>query len=140
MAHAFKRENFKYYFSILLDMEIKKEVVILLVFIVIGLVFLSASNSIVNKLLVGNTGLRGTCHDTDSGIPGNEFVKGTVSGDKDNGVSFERTDYCIDAYQLKEYSCDTSTSSNFRIGSNSVNGNGNSILCKNGCKNGACIT
>jgi len=120
-------------------MGIKKEVMVMLVFTVVGLVFFSASNSIVNKLLVGNVGLRGSCHDTDSGIPGNEFVKGTVTGEGDNGVLFERADYCIDSYQLKEYNCDTSTSSNFRTGSDSVNGNGNFIFCPNGCKNGACI-
>jgi len=119
-------------------MKIKNEVVMILVFLVLGLVFLSASNSIVNKLLIGNFN-RGTCHDTDGGVPGNEFVKGTVSGVSDNGATFERTDYCIDAYQLKEYTCDLTTSSNFKTGSDSVNGNGNSIYCTKGCKNGACI-
>ncbi len=118
-------------------MGMKNEVVMILVFLVLGLVFLSASNSIVNHLLIGNFN-RGTCHDTDGGIPGNEFVKGTVSGIEDNGMPFERTDYCVDAYQLKEYSCDLTTSTNFRTGSDSVNGNGDTIYCTNGCKDGAC--
>lgn len=121
-------------------MELKREVVMPLVLIIIGLVFYSFNTAIVNNLTIGNAihGSRGTCSDTDNGIPGNEFVKGTVSGIMDNGASFERTDYCIGAYQLKEYSCDLSTGSNFRTGSKSINGNGNVIYCQNGCSDGAC--
>ncbi|MDD5649940.1 MAG: hypothetical protein PHF86_05885 [Candidatus Nanoarchaeia archaeon] len=119
-------------------MEIKKSVMFLLVFIVIGTVLISASNFLATKLLIGNT-LRGSCFDTDGGRVDSIYVKGTVSGIMDNGASFERTDYCVNTYQLKEYRCDLSTSTNFNIGSDSVNGNGNLIYCNNGCLNGACI-
>lgn len=119
-------------------MGMKNEVVMILVFLVLGLVFLSASNSIVNKLLIGNVGLRGTCHDTDSGV--DLYNKGTVSGIAANGVSYERTDYCVSAYQLKEYSCDPSSSTKFKIGSDAMGYTaGGLITCEKGCSNGACI-
>jgi len=118
-------------------MELKSKVVIPLVLIIVGLLFYSFNAIVVGNLTIGNS-MRGSCSDTDDGIPGSELVKGTVSGERDNGASFERTDYCIDAYQLKEYRCDLSESSNFDIGSESINGNGNAIFCPNGCSNGAC--
>ncbi|MBU0929694.1 MAG: hypothetical protein KJ623_01330 [Nanoarchaeota archaeon] len=116
-------------------MEIKKSVVVLLVLIVIGSVFIAASNSIANKLLIGNV-LRGTCFDTDAGV--DVYSKGTVYGVFNNGADYERTDYCVDSHQLKEYSCDDSSSTKFKIGSNAIGGN-KLLYCKNGCVDGACI-
>lgn len=118
-------------------MEIKKSVILLLVFIVIGTVFLSASNFLATKLLIGNA-MRGSCFDTDGGRINMEYEKGTVSGIMDNGASFERTDYCVDSYQLKEYRCDLSKSTNFNVGSDAIDSNGNLIFCRYGCSDGAC--
>ncbi|MBS3155325.1 hypothetical protein J4404_02400 [Candidatus Woesearchaeota archaeon] len=116
-------------------MDIKSKVALILGIIVIGLVFYSASNSIVPSLLVGNAAERGTCFDTDAGV--DEFMKGTVSGTFNNGVDYERTDYCIDSWQLKEYRCDATSSTGFEIGSEAI-GEGKFILCDNGCQDGAC--
>ena len=109
-------------------MDIKSKVALILGIIVIGLVFYSASNSIVPSLLVGNAAERGTCFDTDAGV--DEFMKGTVSGTFNNGVDYERTDYCIDSWQLKEYRCDEQRKMNWYS---------EIVICEKGCLNGACI-
>lgn len=112
-------------------MELKKGVILLIILIVVGIVFFSATNSIANNLIIGKAGgLRGTCFDTDGGLSNNIFVKGTVSGDRDLGGSYERTDYCITPYWLKEYNCDSSQSLNFKT---------DKVYCKNGCRDGVCI-
>lgn len=112
-------------------MELNKSVILILVAIVLGLVLFTAINSVSDQLIIGKTTSRGSCYDTDLGGKDEKFLKGTISGVQDNGQEFERTDYCIDGYQLKEYHCQTEH--------NLLNFVSTKEYCDNGCLISSCI-
>ena len=103
--------------------------VVLVVFVVLGFIFLS-SRIFIERV---NYGPSGTCYDSDNGQ--NYFLKGTINATYVNGLVRSWTDRCLNESdsnsKLVEYSC----------AGNPPSPMSNSVSCPMGysCSNGGCV-
>ncbi|MFH1751368.1 MAG: hypothetical protein ABH821_00285 [archaeon] len=95
------------------------------------IIIILVSGCINEEFIIGKTGERDVCADSDNGRQ--YALKGRIVFTLDN-AAFEYSDECIDSTQLKEYYCEERTLMSETVNCKELFGKTSS------CKNGACIT